>query len=157
MGAASNVETRIRGYFDKYPDKRHTKQELLKHFNDVKPPTLDYHLRHLKDDQYILSPKQGVFIRNTNKMSDDEIRNHPRFKEAMNKVQPSEEPFNPLKVPITAGFSVKVVRMFSSSIIARMKMLTAHFTSEEIEFVENTFSTHWKLPENGNGVAPPVT
>jgi hypothetical protein len=146
----SEIKTRLKGFFDKYPDKNHTTASLLKHFNDVKEHNLNYHLKTLVDQTFIVRVKQGVFVRNPDHQTPEQKREivDKHIADGLGRVLqgPGWKPGQP---SITASENPAMIAflgvLFGESIMTRME--SAGFTKTDIDFVKGLVQNRFPLTE----------
>jgi hypothetical protein len=157
----NTTRVRVEGYFNKYPDRLFTKKQLEDHFTDLKPHTIQYHLDNLRTAKFILAPKQGTYGKNPEHKSLEQIQAEV---EAHSKANPrvisDGRNFDSGKEAIISSIDPMIARMFSQSILERMKKLD-QFTDQEVSFVEKILYAHFgtKFGENGkqNGALTAVS
>ena len=150
MNATSVTQTRLRGYFEKYSGRAIDFVSLSEHFSEVKPANLNYHLKVMVNEGFLIKPKRGLYQKNPEFVSPEQkramVETHLRTNgspvQKGSAWQPGDDALTEVVNPYMTSY---LGQSFGASIVERMR--GAGFTAADVRFVELLLQRTYPLSE----------
>lgn len=150
MTKAETTKSRLRSYFERDSAKPKGIVAIVNHFSDIKIHNLNYHLKTLVDEGFVLRVKRGTYQKNPNFKTPGELRQKVDEHIRTNGSPiASGAPWKPgdeaLQEAVNPAMFSYLGRSFGDSIVTRMK--SSGFTEADVLFVEGAFRRVYPLTE----------
>jgi hypothetical protein len=150
VNSTAVTKSRLRSYFEKYSAKAIGIVALTQHFSDVKVANLNYHLKNLTDEGFLVKPKRGLYQKSPTYQSPEDklrlvnehIRQHGSPIQQGESWKPGDEP---LKEVVNLAMLAYLGRMLGDSIIERMRL--TGFVATDLRFVESLLQRVYPISE----------
>lgn len=147
---ATIIKSRLRSFFERDSTKPKGMVAIVQHFSDVKLHNLNYHLKTLVDEGFLVRPKRGLYQKSPSFQSPEDKRAAvtEHLKTNGSPIQsgalwrPGDEPLKEVVNPAMLSY---LGRSFGDSIVCRMK--SSGFTPSDVSFVEGLLQRLYPLSE----------